>query len=150
MHVTSVDTMLKDSHISSQTVRRTHRTYSAQFKIDLVAACLRPGASFAALALQHGMNANVLHRWLQEYDQGRHRPNGRAEVAVVAHSDLASAFIPIPLSTSALAAQPTPTSSAAAAADIRIELQRNGLCVTLEWPLSAASACAQMLREVLR
>ena len=150
MHVTSVDTMLKDSHISSQAVRRTHRTYSAQFKIDLVAACLRPGASVAALALQHGMNANVLHRWLKEYDQGRHRPNGRAEVAAVAHQELTPAFIPIPLPVSAPTTQPTPASSAPAAADIRIELQRNGLSVTLEWPLSAASACAQMLREVLR
>ena len=142
--------MLKDSQTSSQAMRRTHRTYSAQFKIDLVAASLRPGASVAALALQHGMNANVLHRWLKEYDQGRHRPNGTHEVAVVTHQDLAPAFIPIPLPAPVHATQPTPTPSATASADIRIELQRNGLSVTLEWPLSAASACALMLREVLR
>lgn len=30
---------------------------------ELVAACMQPGASIAALALRHGMNANVLHRW---------------------------------------------------------------------------------------
>ena len=62
VHVIFVDTMLKDSQLPRYAARRTHRTYSAQFKADLVAACQRPGASIAALALQHGMNANVLHR----------------------------------------------------------------------------------------
>ena len=53
-------------------VRRTRRTYSAQFKAQLVAACLQPGASVAALAREHGMNANVLHRWLKEHRVGMH------------------------------------------------------------------------------
>ena len=53
-------------------VRRTRRTYSAQFKSRLVAACLQPDASIAALAREHGMNANVLHRWLKEHRAGRH------------------------------------------------------------------------------
>jgi transposase-like protein len=57
--------MLKVSE-TTLAVRRTHRTYSPQFKAELVAACLEPGASAAALALHHGMNANVLHRWLKE------------------------------------------------------------------------------------
>ena len=41
--------------------RRTHRTYTPQFKAELVAMCQTPGA---AVALQHGMNTKVLHRWL--------------------------------------------------------------------------------------
>lgn len=68
-----VDTMLKEPQTPRYTVRRTHRTYTPQFKAELVAACQQPGASIAALALQHGMNTNVLHRWLKEYGQGRHR-----------------------------------------------------------------------------
>ena len=62
--------MLKDSEISRSTNRRTHRTYTPEFKAQLVAACQRPGASIAALAGQHGMNANVLHRWLKEHQRG--------------------------------------------------------------------------------
>ncbi|WP_448678427.1 transposase [Delftia acidovorans] len=33
-------------------------------------ACLQPGASIAATAREHGMNANVLHRWLKEHRLG--------------------------------------------------------------------------------
>lgn len=55
-------TMLKDSDIARYTARRTHRTDTSAFKAELVAACLQPGTSIAALAGRHGMNANVLHR----------------------------------------------------------------------------------------
>lgn len=65
--------MLKDSQTPRNPERRTHRTYSPQFKAELTAACRMPGASIAALALQHGMNANVLHRWLKEWEQGHHQ-----------------------------------------------------------------------------
>ena len=41
-------------------------TYPAQFKAELVTACQRPGASIAVVALQHGVNTNVLDRWLRE------------------------------------------------------------------------------------
>ena len=51
---------------------RTRRVYSAQFKAELIAACQQPGASIAATAREHGMNANVLHRWLKEHRQGLH------------------------------------------------------------------------------
>ena len=51
---------------------RTRRTYTAQFKVQLIAACLQPSASIAALAHEHGMSANVLHRWLKEHRAGMH------------------------------------------------------------------------------
>ena len=57
--------MLKDPQTPRYAQRRTHRTYTPQFKAELVATCRQPGASVAAVALQHGMNANVLHRWLK-------------------------------------------------------------------------------------
>ena len=59
--------MLKDSQSPRYSVPRTRRTYTPQFKAELVAACLQPGASIAATAREHGMNANVLHRWLKEH-----------------------------------------------------------------------------------
>ena|SRR3990167_5927030 len=129
--------MLKDTQIPRYSVRRTHRSYTPQFKAELVAACQQPGASIAALALQHGMNANVLHRWLKE-----HRRHG-------CHPLQVPDFIPIEL------ARPQPCSAAtpepsAAPADIRIECQRAGMTVSVHWPISAAAQCAQMLREWLR
>ncbi len=58
--------MLNDSEIASPAVRRNHRTYTPEFKTELVADCQRPGASIAAVATLHGINANVLHRWIKE------------------------------------------------------------------------------------
>ena len=52
---------------------RKRRVYSAQFKAELIAACQQPGASIAATAREHGMNANVLHRWLKEHRLGQHQ-----------------------------------------------------------------------------
>lgn len=50
------------------------RQYTAQFKDDLVRRCLQPGASVSGIALQNGINANVLFRWRREHL----RANGRA------------------------------------------------------------------------
>jgi transposase-like protein len=63
--------MLKDLDTPRYAVRRTKRTYSAQTKAELLAACNAPGASIAAVASANGMNANVLHRWLKESSQSR-------------------------------------------------------------------------------
>jgi transposase len=60
------DTILKKSEISGYLPCRCQRTYTPEFKAELVAACQQHGASIAALAGQHGMNANVLHRWLSD------------------------------------------------------------------------------------
>ena len=43
------------------------RTYSADAKRTLVRLCLQPGVSVAALALSHGINANLLRRWIVRY-----------------------------------------------------------------------------------
>ena len=52
---------------------RKRRVYSAQFKAELIAACQQPGTSIAATAREHGINANVLHRWLREHRLGQHQ-----------------------------------------------------------------------------
>ena len=67
--------MSQETSSSRYSVPRTRRVYSAQFKADLIAACLQPGASIAATAREHGMNANVLHRWLREHRLGLHQTN---------------------------------------------------------------------------
>ncbi len=43
---------------------RKRRTYSKQFKTEVAAQCLMPGASVSAVALSHGINANVIRKWL--------------------------------------------------------------------------------------
>jgi transposase-like protein len=43
--------------------------YSAQAKRALVQACLRPGVSVARMALLHGLNANVLRKWIRHEER---------------------------------------------------------------------------------
>ncbi len=42
--------------------------YEPSLKARVVAECSRAGASIAGIALNHGLNANMVHRWLDEYE----------------------------------------------------------------------------------
>lgn len=103
-----------------------------------------------AVALQHGMNANLLHRWRKEWAQGLHRLEGGITTAVA--TPQTPAFVPIELSAAAsiTASEQSSVAASTPATDIRIECQRPGMSVSVHWPLSAADQCAQMLRELLR
>lgn len=46
---------------------RSRRTYSTQFKIDLVAQCEQGTVSLASFAVEYDMNPNILHRWVTEH-----------------------------------------------------------------------------------
>ena len=48
-----------------------HRHFSAPFKHNLVTACEQTGASIAAIALNNGLNTNLLHRWIREHKRGK-------------------------------------------------------------------------------
>ena len=111
---------------------RRRRKHSDEFKASAVRACEQPGVSMAAVALAHGINANLLRRWVL-----RHRAVGAC--APVATSNTAPAFVALAL--------PAPTT---AAADIRVEIKRGATSVNIAWPASAAEGCAAWLRELLR
>lgn len=106
------------------------RFYSPELKLQVVGACEQPGASIAGVALQHGINANIVHRWLREHRRGAllHRPQ---------------TFVPLTLSAPIEAARPQ------SAADIRIEVKRAHASVVVHWPLADGAACARWLRECL-
>ncbi|PUE48552.1 hypothetical protein B9Z45_15925 [Limnohabitans sp. 2KL-17] len=116
---------------------RGRRTYSPEFKAQLVAACRIPGMSVASVARNHGINHNILHRWLRELPElVPPRLPGTVSTAV-------PDFIELPI-TAPLASPAAPTDS------IRLELVRRDLSLTVHWPASAAPSCAQWLLELLR
>ncbi|MCA1971564.1 MAG: transposase [Pseudomonadota bacterium] len=47
--------------------RDGRNVYSKQAKRELVEACLRPGVSVARIAYEHGLNANLLRKWITLY-----------------------------------------------------------------------------------
>lgn len=134
--------MLKEPDLARYSSRPTHRTYTRQFKAELVAACQQPGASIAAIALQHCMNANVLHRWLKEHERdGRHRLIGPDPLGVAVPTSPDPAFIPLKLPTGML--EPT-------ACDIKVELRKGALSMSVTWPTSAAADLAHWTRAILK
>jgi transposase len=109
---------------SKKVMRRRH---SVELKALVLAECAQPGASVASVAMSHGINANVVHKWRRQAHAGA--------VAVPAPS-----FVPLAL--------PAPVTTAPQ--DIRMELRRGATTMTITWPVAAATDCAAWMRELLR
>ena len=103
----------------------TRRRHSTELKAQVLSECAQPGASVARVALTHGINANVVHKWRRLAGAGP-LPD--------------ASFVPVAL--------PAPT--CAAPADIRKELRRGATTMTITWPAAAAADCAAWMRELLR
>jgi transposase len=54
--------------------RNGRRRYETASKERLVAACLEPGVSVSRLALEHGVNANLLRKWIKKHTAIRSLP----------------------------------------------------------------------------
>ena len=137
--------MLKEPDLAKYPTRRTHRTYTAEFKAELVAACQIPGSSIAAIAAEHGMNANVLHRWLKEHQQsGRHQ---RIVCSLAAQSLVTSPPVPAFI---AVKLPATATPEPASPDLIKVELHKGAVSMRLTWPTSATADLAQWTRAILK
>jgi transposase len=68
-----VDTKMVDRSMSLaeplSVTRNGRRYFSAAHKRAVVQKCLVPGASLAAVALSHGFNANLVRRWVRQYQE---------------------------------------------------------------------------------
>ena len=111
---------------------KTRRTYSDEFKAQVMAECEEPGTSVAKVAMSHGINDNVVHRWRQLAREGW-RP-----VAAPRNE-----FVSVALTATA----PTLGGNGH---DIRVEIRRGVTAITVSWPLSAAGECAGWLRDWLK
>lgn len=117
--------------------RRRRRNHSPDFRASIIKACQQPGISVAAVALANGINANMLRKWVREAEQQNTGKQTALTVPTPSAGQEPPQFIPLTLP----AAAPTP--------DIRIEIQRAGATVRVNWPASAASECAAWLKEWL-
>lgn len=118
--------------------RRSRRVHSAAFKAQVVAESEAVGASVAQVALRHGVNANLVHRWRRAAQRG---------VPAVAQTP---AFLPLVIPPAAPVTSPRLPASRSTAGEIRIELRRGSATVSVSWPASAAAECGAWLSEWLR
>lgn len=77
------------------TRRDGRRRYDVRSKRSLAKACLQPGVSLAGMALKHGVNANLLRKWVVDYQLAPDVPD----------EALTGAFVPVKLGSSVHAMQ---------------------------------------------
>ncbi|MEZ6841827.1 transposase [Acinetobacter baumannii] len=46
--------------------KKPRRTFTAEFKHQLIQQCQQPDTSVAKVAMQHQINANLLHKWIRQ------------------------------------------------------------------------------------
>lgn len=103
------------------------RVYSQAFKAQIVEACNQPGASLASIALNHGLNANLVHKWR------------RTAAKVSSGADKVPDFLPLALPTGQSGREPM----------LQIELPGVRGNVIVHWPISEAERCLPWLRTLL-
>ena len=99
------------------------RIYAEDFKAELVRQCLVPGTSVAATGMAHGINANLLRRWI---------------VLQSAHGG-PTALLPVTLRTPSAASSPA-TSASRAPECIEIEFRGARICLHCQSTQQAAHA----------
>jgi transposase-like protein len=104
--------------------------YDPQAKRELIEASLQPGVSVARLALTHGINANLLRKWI-----GKYQHQSMAGASLRRSTPTPSPFIPVV----AINAQRSPITPPELTARLP-----NG--VRLEWSALPADQLAHVLR----
>lgn len=126
------------------------RVHGAEFKAQVLEQCRQPGASVAAVALAHGLNVNLVRKWL--VGRGLKR-TGLAAPRQAAAATPSMQFVPVELAAAGVV-KPVAVDAAAqqrsvlAEEPIHIELRRGSAQLTVRWPSSQAAACAAWLSEL--
>jgi len=102
---------------------RQRTTYPKLFKSQIVQECLQPDVSIASVALRHGINANLVRKWIP------------------LHCDLQPISLPafVPLK---MEAAPVPPRQGMASIEIPLGPQT----LRMSWPISDPEGCARFVR----
>ena len=100
---------------------RQRSSYPKPFKAQVVLECLQPGATVSSVAIRHGINANVIRKWLPLY---------RDQLPAAL-----PAFVPV---------RAAPKRSTEAS--VMIELPLGEQAITVKWPASDPEGCARFVR----
>lgn len=118
---------------------KTRRRYGAQFKAMVLAQCDEPGISVAQVAMSHGINDNVVHRWRQLARQ--QQSSRQATAGGQPRAEQAVAFVPLAL--------PAPE-GAEVKTEVHLDIKRGTVTVGVAWPEKALGDLAGFVRELLK
>lgn len=104
---------------------RQRTSYPKPLKAQIVQECLQPGVSLASVALRHGINANLVRKWLPVYRD--------------CQALALPAFVPIKLPSLPLPDQQM---------FVTIEVPFGQQNLTVKWPSTDPVGCARFIREL--
>ena len=109
---------------------KRRRKHSAEFKASVVGLC-QPGVSTSAVALAHGLNANLLREWI------RKSRSGGLPVSVVKP---VNTMVPVSVN---------PVDESTGRQRIEIALAKGGAKAEIRWPVEEADSLGRWLSSWL-
>jgi transposase len=116
-----VDTIVLISRIAM----RQRTSYPKPLKAQIVQECLQPGVSLASVAQRHGINANLVRKWMPVYRD--------------CQAPTLPAFLPMKLPS-----PPRPDQQIS----VNIEVPYGQQNLTVKWPSADPVGCARIIREL--
>ena len=134
---------------TAPTLKKPRRTFTAEFKHQLIQQCQQPDTSVAKVAMQHQINANLLHKWIRQ---------SRSMVPSLTISSIPQTdFLPVILHPTPVKqeAPPPPVPEKKATAHIRIPLHDEqgsvrDQMIELEWPVASATELLLLLQGLIK
>ena len=134
---------------TAPTLKNPRRTFTAEFKHQLIQQCQQPDTSVAKVAIQHQINANLLHKWIRQ---------SRSMVPSLTISSIPQTdFLPVILHPTPVKqeAPPPPVPEKKATAHIRIPLHDEqgsvrDQMIEIEWPVESATELLLLLQGLIK
>ncbi|WP_104487248.1 IS66-like element accessory protein TnpA [Acinetobacter indicus] len=134
---------------TAPTLKKPRRTFTAEFKHQLIQQCQQPDTSVAKVAMQHQINANLLHKWIR---QSRSIPP-----ALATPSSPQTDFLPVMLHSTPAKQEAPPLSvpEKNTVAHIRILLHQKQCSardqvIEIEWPVESAKELLLLLQGLIK
>ena len=123
---------------STPTLKKPRRTFTAEFKHQLIQQCQQPDTSVAKVAMQHQVNANLLHKWIRQ---------SRSMVPSLTPPSIPQTdFLPVILHPTPVRQEvpPPPVPEKKVVAHIRIPLHEEpgsvrGQMIEIDWPVESVT-----------
>jgi transposase-like protein len=123
---------------NTATLKKPRRTFTAEFKHQLIQQCQQSDTSVAKVAMQHQVNANLLHKWIRQ---------SRSMVPSLTTPSIPQTdFLPVILHPTPVEQEvrPPPVSEKKAVAHIRIPLHEGqgsvrDQMIEIDWPVESVT-----------
>lgn len=126
-----------------QRYARPRRTFTTEFKQHLIKLCQQTDTSVAKVAMQHQINANLLHKWMSQ--------SKSFSPTLKQVSDQQTDFLPIVLNSPSRTEEPEPSPAINhPVANIRIPLRHSDQMIEIDWPVQSAMELLPLIQSLIK